>query len=145
MTDKKMNEEIRNRLYYYNIRSFTMPDDIEGGQKDKPLTSYEDSEPNLFIFRIDDGETHWVCAENSDEAIEIHAKTFGYEDVKDYIEDYSETDYSGTSHFRVDIYRLPDDEKFFVRMGELKSDEKIEKTAKQWTEDGKRFVASTVF
>lgn len=96
---------------------------------------------DLHIFRIDDGETHWVCASSSEEALRIHAGMFGYSSFHEYVEDYSEPGDSGEMYLNVDVYKLKDDDKFWVRT----DSEKVEKTAKEWAENGRGFIASTVF
>ena len=40
------------------------------------------------VFKLEDGETHWIVAETADEALRIQAiDSCGYESVEEYIED----------------------------------------------------------
>ena len=42
---------------------------------------------DLRVFRIEDGETHWVVADLADEALQYHAIELGYDTADDYLKD----------------------------------------------------------
>ena len=117
---KPMNEEIK-RMMRENIRSYLMPDGL----------------PVLSIYVIDDGEMHWFCAESETDALYMHAvDTLGYDDIQQYKDEFD-------NNF-VTVTRLNDDEPLVVRLDDQGLGP-IEKTAKEWVEDGKGCIASTVF
>lgn len=50
------------------------------------------AEPSCYgddyrVFKIEDGETHWLVEMLADEALEAHASEMGYESVEKYIDD----------------------------------------------------------
>lgn len=88
------------------------------------------------VYRIDDGEFHWIAARCEMEAIECHYQTIGYGTLAEYTNDY------GDPEIRV----LPPDVGLDVRQDEDSSKVEI-KTAAAWAKsdsDEPFIIASTV-
>lgn len=79
----------------------------------------------LKLWQVDDGERHWYSANSKEDAIKQHLEHFDLDDVEE-----------------IDVFQIPHDFILPVRddCGDL-----IIKTAKQWCENGRGIVASTVY
>jgi len=86
----------------------------------------------LHLWLVDDGEQHWFSANSEDNARQMYYDSYGGEEwLPCEIEE-------------ILVERVDDEEMLSVRLDEGSGPE-VTKTAKEWADDGKGMVASTVY
>lgn len=86
---------------------------------------------DMRVFKVDDGETHWVVAKTAEEAIEAVTIEFGFGSVAQYRSDMNP---SCEPVFHADL----------ITVGSGDDEESASKEAREWAIEKRGVFASTV-
>lgn len=90
----------------------------------------------MHIYLINDGEKHWISANDKNHAIEVYAVNSGWESSSAYLADYGET---------MTVEELPDDSILDVGDFDEPAAPRTSKTCAAWTANGAGLIATTCF
>ena len=93
--------------------------------------------PNLFVFEVDDGEQHWYSAESKDDALNQH-----FEPLRDPKTGNLDLESHGI-YDEIEVCQMSNETVLPVTQEDGKT--VIRKTAREWASEGKGLVACTVW